>query len=478
MVRDAAAERAILAGICRFGSEGYNEVMDLVDTSTFYIDVNKTIFKCLKHLLSKDDYKAIDIPSIYSAAASLGLDKVLQGQEEARHLKSITVFPVEFTNLGKFALRIRTLQVTREINERCSLLDEKLKAVTGDEKISEIISMVEDTVFNFTEIFGDDHDRPKLIGEGLMEYLEYLLENPCENIGIDTGFPLLNESIGGGLRPGIAMIGARNKVGKTTLSCNIGRNIAKQGIPVLYIDTEMVEQGIYRDISNKLVAADARFNIGELQKGNYADAASKKKVFESGQELTKIPFYHYSVAGKGFDKHLSTIRRWLQTEVGFKDDGTANECVVIYDYIKVMGGDDLSDHIREFQELGIRMTALQNLAIRRGVPMLGLSQLNRDGIDKENSGVIAGSDRIGWFCTSFSILKEKSAEEIEKDMTKGNKKIVTILSRYGPGHGFGEYVDCYMDGGTAFIEEVGKKTKQGIGDFQVEMDEHETVPFE
>ena len=48
-------------------------------------------------------------------------------------------------------------------------------------------------------------------------------------------------AIGGGLRRGtVNVIGARPKTGKTLLAQNMGMNIAKQGVPVLDLDTEMM----------------------------------------------------------------------------------------------------------------------------------------------------------------------------------------------------------------------------------------------
>ena len=69
--------------------------------------------------------------------------------------------------------------------------------------------------------------------------------------------------------PGVAMIGARPKVGKTTLSINMAMNIASTGIPVLYLDTEMIERGRYRDISDKMIASHADVDINDIKTGAF-----------------------------------------------------------------------------------------------------------------------------------------------------------------------------------------------------------------
>ena len=197
-----------------------------------------------------------------------------------------------------------------------------------------------------------------------------------------------------------------------------------------------------------------------------------------------LPLFRRDIAGKPFEDQLYIMRRWITNEVGLNPDGTAKECVIIYDYLKLMNEKGVSEALREFQMLGMMMTAMQNMATRFAVPILSFTQLNRDGIDVENSGVVAGSDRITWFCTSFSIFKYKSGEEIGVEgLEMGNRKIVTVLSRYGPGHDFGEKVHVFMNKYRAQIREVNADDPGLVGDEffvdnQNEEDDGDGIPFD
>ena len=147
----------------------------------------------------------------------------------------------------------------------------------------------------------------------------------------------------------------------------------------------------------------------------------------------------------------------------------------------MMDMEGVNDAVREFQMLGMMMTALQNFGTRYAVPILAFTQLNRDGIDNETSAVVSGSDRLTWFCTSFSILKHKSEEEIAEDGPElGNRKMVTVLSRYGPGHDFGEYVNAQMNKYKAQLIEIDPALLNNIGDnfVVVEDDNDDQIPFE
>ena len=114
---DPAAERAVLAGICSYGEEAYLEISDLIKESCFTIDSNAVVFKCIKHVLDKNDNTQIDIPAIYSSASELGVGHIISSKEEAQHLRAILDFPVSKQNVRKFAVKIKKLDIARSLHK-------------------------------------------------------------------------------------------------------------------------------------------------------------------------------------------------------------------------------------------------------------------------------------------------------------------------------------------------------------------------
>ena len=94
-----------------------------------------------------------------------------------------------------------------------------------------------------------------------------------------------------------------------------------------------------------------------------------------------------------------------------------------------MGSEGISSSMQEYQVLGFQITQLHNFMVKYDVPCLSFVQLNRDGITKESTDVVSGSDRLIWLCTSFSIFKMKSEEEIAEDKIekRKNRKLVSCL---------------------------------------------------
>ena len=380
---DPAAERAVLAGICKYGDDAYLDVADIIQSSSFTIDSNGIIFKCVKTICEKEHKPTIDIASIYSIAQELGVSNILSKKEEAQHLKAIMDFPVSQDNVRKFAAKIRKLEIARLLRNQLEEAKDKILEVTGSEPITSILSIAEDAVFNFSSLLNESNDNnPISIGDGLDEYIKYLEENKVDQVGISTGFPVYDQAIGGGLRKStVNVIAARPKTGKTLLSDNMGYNIASKGIPVLNMDTEMTKE----DHINRILAMMTETEINSIETGKFAQSSdSRNKIVSAVDNLKKIKLFHKSIAGKPFEEQLAIMRRWILKEVGLNDDGTAKDCVIFYDYLKLMDSAGMSQDLKEYQVLGFMMTSLHNFATRYKVPIVAFIQLNRDGITREH----------------------------------------------------------------------------------------------
>jgi hypothetical protein len=140
--------------------------------------------------------------------------------------------------------------------------------------------------------------------------------------------------------------------------------------------------------------------------------------------------------------------------VGFDDNGQTKDCLIVYDYLKLMGSESISSAMQEYQVLGFQITKLHNFMVKYDVPCLAFVQLNRDGITRESTDVVSGSDRLIWLCTSFSIFKMKSDEEMADDGAEhGNRKLVPVVARHGEGLDDGDYISMTMFGKYGKIDE-------------------------
>lgn len=485
ILSDPSAERAVLSILCKFGDEAYLEMADIINEDCFTIDSNKYIYECVKKICESDHKSHIDIPSIYSIAKDLGIDHILNKKEETLHLKAVIDFPANKENGVKFAAKIKKLEIARKLHKQLEEAQDKLLDVSGSESITSILSIAEDTVFNFASSLNDAENNPSHVSTGLDDYINHLVENPINQVGISTGFPAYDAAIGGGLRKStINVIAARPKTGKTLLADNMGFHIAhKLKIPVLNLDTEMTKE----DHLNRLIAMISEIEISKVETGKFTDSTVlHDKVRNAVQQLKDTPLYYKPIPGKPFEEQLAIMKRWIVKEVGLNSDGTAKPCVIFYDYLKLMDTSGISQDMKEYQVLGFMMTSLHNFACKYQIPIVAFVQLNRDGITKETTDTASGSDRIIWLCSNFTIFKRKSDEEIAEDGSGGgNRKLIPVISRHGAGIDDNDYINCHMKGWCAKITEgkthieLLKSGPIGANDnvFSVENTEDEKINF-
>lgn len=479
---DPSAERAVLSCILEYGDKAYLEVNDIISNDTFTIDSNQLIYGCIKHIFSKDLASKLDIASIYSAAQDLGFSHILNKKEEIQHLKAIKDFPANIDNIKQFAIKIKKLEIARSLHGELGKVQDKLLDVTGSEPISSILSIAEDVLFEFGANLSNDNE-PYHIAKDIDEYIAFLKDNPVQQIGISSGFPIYDQAIGGGFRKGtVNIIAARPKAGKSMWADNVGFHVAnKLGVPVLNMDTEMSN----KDHIHRIMAMMTEIEISKIETGKFSESpVQDSKIQQAMQELKQTKLYYKSIAGKPFDEQLSIMRRWLCKEVGLNADGTAKDCLIIYDYLKLMDSAGISQDLKEYQLLGFMMTALHNFAVKYQVPILGFVQLNRDGITKESTDTASGSDRIIWLCSNFSIFKRKSDEEIAEDGGEsGNRKLVPLISRHGGCLDDNDYINFNLTGWCAKITEKQTKLELANGSknkdkgFIVNENNEEEIPF-
>jgi len=449
-LEDLASERAVLAALCQYGLDCYLEI-DFVDADHFTSDMNQLLYHCIYKSVSENS--KVELASILSAANSLGVSESINNKEEMSFIRSLFNFPIHKENAKSHAVKIAKLKLARDLKKTLKACEKELDATNGDEDVMDLISKVEAPILDATaDIYQSSNKKTEIIGEDIDDYIEYLSENVSDNVGIPTGFPRYDAAIGGGLRRKcVDLVAARPKVGKSMFGDAVAMNVSRLGIPVLMLDTEMSKE----DHLNRMLANLSGVDINKISTGKFTEnPLEKEKVEKAAQELKEIPYHYISIAGQSFENILALMRKWIYQHVGFDEAGVTRDCLVVYDYLKLMGSEGISSSMQEYQVLGFQITQLHNFMVKYDVPCLSFVQLNRDGITKESTDVVSGSDRLIWLCTSFSIFKMKSEEEVAEDkIENGNRKLVPVVARHGCGLDDGDYISMNMFGSIGKLEE-------------------------
>lgn len=457
---DTVSEVAVLSAAINHGSDCYLDLSTVVNINCFSDEHYAAIWKCLSEIY-KGETKKADIPTILTTAKEIGLEVFFNTEEKQKVLKRVASFSMEADNALRFGRKLRKLEIARNLSKSLGIAQKELLTVTGNENTSLIIAKAEKPIFDtINEISRDnDGDGAVHISTGLRDLIQNIEDNPGCSDGIPSGFPEWDNVIGGGLVPGVHVIGARTKQGKSHTCDNMGVDLTERNIPVLVIDTEMnIKKHHYR-----LLALLSGIKVNDIKSGRYVKYPSEiKKIREAESKLDRLPYTYIKACSMSMEERLSHMRRWLVRKVGYGDNGKINPCVIFYDQLKITDQKDLSGALREYQLLGFQMDELNNFSINYDVPIVALCQLSRDGINSESTAAVAGSDRIAQHCTSLTFLKPKSPEEIAKDGPElGNKKMVVVASRDGSGHSDsgGDYIHIGTQLSIAKLVELGSTTR-------------------
>ena len=450
-LEDLAAERAVLAALCQYGLDAFLEV-DFIDGDHFTDTMNQLLFHCIHKSISENT--KVELSSILSAANDLGVYDQINTKEEIGFLRSLFNFPIHKENVGSHAAKIAKLKLARDLKRMLRACEKDLDSVTGDEDIMELVAKIEEPLLDATgDIYQNSGNKAELLGEGIDEYVQHLTENVSDFVGIPSGFSRFDMAIGGGLRRKcVDLVAARPKVGKSMFGDAVAMHVSSNlNMPVLVLDTEMSKEDHY----NRILASIAGVEINKIATGQFSEnEIDKEKVNSAKLKMKEIPYHYISIAGQSFEAILSVMRKWIYQHVGFDENGTTKDCLIVYDYLKLMGSEGISSSMQEYQVLGFQITKLHNFMVKYDVPCLAFVQLNRDGITRESTDVVSGSDRLIWLCTSFSIFKMKSDEEMADDNAEnGNRKLVPVVARHGEGLDDGDYVSMKMFGKYGRIEE-------------------------
>ena len=249
-------------------------------------------------------------------------------------------------------------------------------------------------------------------------------------VGIPTIIPELNKYVTH--RPGeLFLIAGRMGMGKSAYMMNEALNMLKNGVPVLYIDTEMSK----KQFISRAIASITGIKVHKIEAGDLDDE-EKQKVFDTIQWFKTTSLVHRYMTEPNMDEvfALCKILKY-KMDLGF----------VVYDYIKA----DKDDSTTNYNYLGQITDFLKNkVAGSLNLPVLAGAQLNRNM-------EVADSDKIERYISSSAYWHPKTSEEIAQNGPEcGNYKIIVGKNRNGSRMADGEWIDVVFDGSRMRIKEA------------------------
>lgn len=401
-IHRAGSERALI-GIC------LNKPDQLILASGsglkpehFAVDAHKYIYMAMSYLIENgNEPDPISITQVFTDEKA---NKAIEEMGGLTYIESAKLTPY-VGNTQMFIDNIKQAAARRSIYEQAQKVMSRVEK-DADSDINSVLSAVEGDFRDISIEYQVATGVTKL-GENTADRLKQRLLTPQDVIGLKTGWKLFDLATLGLIDGELTIVGARSKAGKSTVLLNWCHKICvEDGVPTLYIDTEMYSH----EQEDKLLSIISGVPHEEIRTGRFgvdteAGKATDKiaSLQDANRELKEAPFYHVYLPNFTPEKIKALVRKY-QVEYGVK--------LVVFDYIKLPSSDSsLGD--KEFQALGYLTSSLKDTAGELGVPIISAVQLNRSAVGKDDmdEGMVAGSDRILFLANRLCFLRKSTEEE-------------------------------------------------------------------
>lgn len=253
--------------------------------------------------------------------------------------------------------------------------------------------------------------------------------------GIPSKFAHLNEYFT--YEPGeLVLLKARMKRGKSAFFLNEAIHKMKNGVPTLYIDTEMQDRLFFERMLANLTGIDVK----KIKTGKYSHDEGQT-LAKANEWIKKQKFVHIYTP-QTTDEEIFAIHKILKYKMGLEFS--------IYDYIK----SNILSSSENYNALGQRCDFLKNnIAGELNIAMLAGAQLNR-------GNQVADSDKLERYVSASVLWRDKTVEEVQRDgLPSGNFCATVDLNRMGEQMSEDDYIDFMFDGNKMKIEEAVQHSK-------------------
>ena len=354
------AEGVLLAAMMTFSGEcaRWSQEMDAAD---FYRPHNAAIFTALQSMSMRN--ASLDFVTIISEIHTSGTLELCGGADYVAAIAAGDPYlkhaPV-YARLVKEAARKRSM-----VESALGVIESAANGASMEEMGDAVGCMVTNS-----PLLADQHSsRARDIILALTERMEEMATNPRAMLGLATGLSSLDRMTNGLQAPDMIVLGARPGVGKSALMSGIAAHVGRQGIPVFIASMEMSQQ----QVMTRMICAEARLDSHRLRAGRL----STKEWAQYSAAVN--PLFNAPIT---INDRSGVTPAYLRAELRkfVRENGSIG--LVCVDYLQLMQ----SDHkiINRYEELSNVSMELKGISREFNVPVLALTQINRESVKRDN----------------------------------------------------------------------------------------------
>ncbi|MBP1602217.1 MAG: dnaC 2 [Acidobacteria bacterium] len=385
------SERAVLGAVL-LDDRAIFPASEILTADDFYLESHREIFRAM--LALSEEETSIDIFTLREELRRRNKEEAAGGPA---YLASLTDGLPRGLNVGHYARTVREKATSRQLIQLSN--EVMCRCFEGEQRPSEILEKAESRIFRIAsrEISGGFQPARELAGAAYRE-IEEAARHKAPVAGIDTGFADLNRMTGGFHNQNLVVVAARPGLGKTSLCLNIACHAAlEDGRHVGIFSLEMSKP----EIMKRMISSVAEVEANRIQSG-YLSREDWTKIGQATSSLSAAPIYIDDSANLTMLQVRAKAQR-LTLEHGLN--------LLVVDYLQLVSGSRRYEN--RTQEVTEISRGLKNLAKELDIPVVAVSQLNRE-VEK----------RSGNRKPQLSDLRESGAIEQDSDL-------VLFISRDG-----------------------------------------------
>lgn len=459
------AEQSVLGGLLLDddNSERTQKVLSILKPESFYARPHQVIFAEMRQMYR--DHKPVDLLTLFDALESKGLTETVGG---FAYLAEMSKNTPSAANIVAYAMRVRETAMERYGIEKTTKAIELLYArngMTAEQKFDAIQGL-------FTEI--TEHVKTGR-RTGLRTFYDAVTDWSAEfderlkpdgrSRGLSTGIRSLDELLGVKriVRGSLFVIGARPKMGKTTLYTQMGINCATvENEPALMFSLEMPEGQMVEKITAQKGRISPNLFYPDMTKDDYGyrgdwNSDLQKATGVMGALIETNNLLIDDTPGISL-AHVMAESRRIKRERG-------KVGMILVDYLTLMTADKAE---RNDLAYGLITKGLKILAKELDCVVVLLTQLNRDLEKRTNKRPLPSDSRdtgqIEQDCDYWLAIYREGA--YDENANQSDTELLLRLNRHGETgvvyceQRHGAIYDCDQEAASQRRREKEQKTNQ------------------
>ena len=345
------AEQAVLGGLM-LDPRAFDRVGDMLTPESFFDERHGFAFAAACWLAMA--HKPVDPITVF---------EVLQARKQTSEGFGLAYLNAMSESVPSAANVRRYAEIVAEKAGQRRLLaqaDEALAIAAGDGTVPEKLDRITAAFVALER--GQQRKAPRAVGELLADAIDRYsaLAEGRTPAGMQTGIGPLDRLLAGGLRGGkVYGIAARPSVGKSSAARTILLRLARNGITTLLLSQEMPAD----ELADALVAEAGRVDGAALQSGQF-ERDDWGRIVDAVETLRDVPLHVDDEGGLT----LAQVRVKARAVKGLQ--------VLAIDYLQLLTSTLKNKTTND--EIGEISKGLKALALELNIPVIVLSQLNRE----------------------------------------------------------------------------------------------------